>query len=409
MNSRIRNAPHLSKVNIVITMDSIVSLAGGTENQVVKLINNLDKNKYELHLILLRDTDWIRENGKHLNCSIHTFNIVRLRKPRNILSFMNIVRSVRTIKPDIVMTFFPLSNIMGVIAARLAQAPIIISTRRDYGLWLNWEHRLSIHALRFADRYVDKIVVNASVIRELTSREERFDAAKIDVIYNGVDIDNPLPDERQTSALRAKLAIPGEAPVIGIVGGLKPMKRHATFLRMARRVIDVMGDAHFIIVGDGPLRPSLEAEAAGLGVTDRVHFVGSQTNVIPYLSLFTVAVNCSANEGLSNAIMEYMAYGIPCVVSDAGGNPELIKHDVNGYTFKLDDDEELSRMVLGLLDDDKKMRAFIKKSRERILSELTTEKMIEHYEQYFASMLKTKEEENNRRESLHTGTRRYNV
>ena len=74
-----------------------------------------------------------------------------------------------------------------------------------------------------------------------------------------------------------------------------------------------------MIVGDGPRRKSLEALCNKVRVSDYIHFVGNQTDIRPYLKLFDVGVNCSANEGLSNAIMEYMLHGVPCIVSEAGG------------------------------------------------------------------------------------------
>jgi L-malate glycosyltransferase len=377
-------------MKIIFIMDLLHSLTGGTENQVVKLINNLDRSKYKLHLILLRETEWINANWRHLNCSISIYNLTKLKNPFNLVTFLKIFKYIMNIKPDIVMTFFPLSNILGVIAARLAKASVIISTRRDYGLWIEWEHRFSIYVLRFADRYVSKILVNAYAIKELTSRAERIDPAKIDVIYNGVDIEKPLPNKQQTSLLRSEFGIPPECPVIGIVGGLKPMKRHITFLRAARRVLDKRQDVHFIVVGDGPMRSLLEAEAEKLDIANNCHFAGSQDDVIPFLSLFNIGVNCSANEGLSNAVMEYMAYGVPCIISDAGGNPELIEHNVNGYLFKLDDDDELSRLICLLLDDDQKMKEFVMKSREKIFNHMTMKKMIYHYEQYFDHLLNKK-------------------
>jgi L-malate glycosyltransferase len=69
------------------------------------------------------------------------------------------------------------------------------------------------------------------------------------------------------------------------------------------------------------------------------------------LELIDIGVNRSSMEGLSNAIMEYMASGVPCIVSNAGGNPELIENGVNGYTFELDNTSELANHIINLLDN----------------------------------------------------------
>lgn len=178
---------------------------------------------------------------------------------------------------------------------------------------------------------------------------------------------------------------------MGIVAHLVPMKRYGTFLRAAKRVLDRRKDIDFVIVGDGPLRGELELLAYKLRIKEHVHIVGAQEDVLPYLSFFDVGVNCSANEGLSNAIMEYMAYGVPCIVSDAGGNPELIEHGINGYLFELGNDIELANKIIYLLDDEKKQKEFISKSKEKIMEKLTLDKMISAYDGYFTEILRVTE------------------
>ena len=85
--------------------------------------------------------------------------------------------------------------------------------------------------------------------------------------------------------------------------------------------------------------------------------------------------------------MEYMAVGIPCVVSDAGGNPDLITHDVNGYVFKLDDYQALADLTLRLLDDESTRQRFIKKSWEKIEKEMSVETMLCQYENLYRGLL----------------------
>jgi glycosyltransferase involved in cell wall biosynthesis len=140
-------------------------------------------------------------------------------------------------------------------------------------------------------------------------------------------------------------------------------------------------------VGDGPLRKDLATVASALEIGNHIHFMGWQEDVGPFLSVFDIGVNCSANEGFSNAIMEYMTYGVPCIVSDAGGNPELVEHGINGYTFELDNDEELANQIIGLLDNKERQKEFVSKSKQKILEQLTLEKMIDAYDRYFTQIL----------------------
>lgn len=372
------------KIKILFMIDFLYEPVGGTENQLIKIINNLNNKKYDIHLLSLRNTPWIKENRSYLKCNKLTYDIIKLKNPRSIVCFFLILLDFIKIKPDIVMTFFPLSNILGVILARFARVKFVFSTRRDYGMWLE---RRDLFLLKIANRFVSRIVTNSCCVKDLTSKAEKFDVSKIDVIYNGVELnDRPVYSEDKLS-LKRKLRIPTDSQVVGIVAGLKPMKRHSTFLKAAQHVLETRPNVRFVIVGDGPLRKNLEDLTAQLKIGASVHFVGSQEDIIPFISIFDLAVNCSANEGLSNAIMEYMAFDVPCIVSNAGGNSELIENEFNGYTFELDNEEELAERIKILLDDKEKQQEFVENSKRKILDQFTLDKMINNYDKYFSNIL----------------------
>lgn len=370
------------KIKIAFIIDTIHGIKAGTETQLNLLINYLDKDKYEIHLLCLRETEWMKENSSTLNCKVSVFKVNSIINPMSFLSYINVIRHLRTIKPDIVMTFFRDSNIVGVIAARLANVKIILSTRRDYGLWLD---KRTHYILGLANRFVKGIVANSRKVKELTCKEEIVDCSKTHVIYNGIKFGDVDPVKFDKERFKNKLGIPLDNQIVGIVANLRPMKRYKTFINAAKHVLLEKKNVHFVIVGDGQLRNSLENLALELGIRDSIHFAGSQEDVLPYLSIFDIGVNCSANEGLSNAIMEYMDFGIPCIVSAAGGNEELIENGINGYTFILDDHLELARLILDLMDDDEKKKAFVVKSKEWVTANLSIDNMINQYDRYFTS------------------------
>ncbi|MCK5543094.1 MAG: glycosyltransferase [Desulfobacterales bacterium] len=368
------------KIKIAFIIDTIHGIKAGTETQLNLLINYLDKNKYEIHLLCLRETEWMKENNSTLNCKVCLFKVNSIINPMSILSYIKVIRHVQNIKPDIVMTFFRDSNIIGVIAACLANVKVIISTRRDYGLWLD---RRTHYVLGLANKFVKGIVANSRKVKELTCKEEIVDCSKTHVIYNGIKFGDVEPVKFDNELLKNKLGIPSDNQIVGIVANLRPMKRYKTFINAAKHVLLKNPNVHFVIVGDGQLRNPLENLALELGIRDYIHFVGSQEDVLPYLSIFDIGINCSANEGLSNAIMEYMDFGIPCIVSAAGGNEELIENGINGYTFILDDYSELARLIIDLIDDDTKKKTFIIKSKEWVKANLNIDKMINEYDRYF--------------------------
>ncbi len=374
------------KIKILFIID-FIDIMSGTESQLIKLINNLNKSEFEIQLLVLRNSEWLKKNQKKISGDIKVFNIKKLKNPINILSFIKIVNFIKKKKLHIVMTFFPLSNIIGVFAARLAGVKHIISTRRDYGLWLNWVTKWSIYPLRFANNFVTEIVANSYEVMNLTIFHEKINKSKCRCIYNGIDLENYSDNYQRNVNLKEYLMIPEKNMIIGLVAGLRPMKRHQIALYAAARIIKKIDNVNFIFVGDGTEREYLESLITKLGLSKHMHMVGWQEEIIPYLKIFDVGINCSANEGLSNAILEYMAFEVPCIVSKAGGNPELIKDGINGYLFELDNVDELTEKIINLLNDRNTQNKFKKNSKEIIFNKFSLEKMINNYENYFHNLI----------------------
>ena len=129
------------------------------------------------------------------------------------------------------------------------------------------------------------------------------------------------------------------------------MKRADLFVRACAAVRDVVPDARWQLVGDGALRPGLEALARELGVADRVEFLGRRDDVGAVLAGAAVGVNCSDSEGFSNAVLESMLAGCAVVATDVGGNRELVTPDVDGLLVPPGDAAALGAAVARLLRD----------------------------------------------------------
>ncbi len=375
-----------ARIRVLFVIDHIYELTGGTEKQLEKLINNLNHDKYDLNLLCLNETPWFRKNHQKLRCTTQAYhyNVFDHKDLRNLFEVFRIISYMRRLSPDVVVCFFKTSYILGVLCARLAGVSTVITTRRDYGLWLD---RRYVHLLKVANRMVAFIVTNSSRVRDLVVDEEEFDRERVIVIYNGIENGGMPLCADEASQFRKRLGIPPVNKVVGIVAGLRPMKRHDTFLKAAKRVLEVRDDVAFVIVGDGPLRADLENFARDLNIASSVHFLGWRQDVRALLSMFDVGVNCSANEGLSNAIMEYMAYEVPCVASKAGGNTELIEDGVNGYTFELDNEKQLAELVLKLLDGPERRDAFVRASKEVIVKKFGVQRMVREYDRLFQEVI----------------------
>ena len=293
-------------MRITFIIDHFSYALGGTENQVEKLIQGLSA-EFEIELISFRPSEWLATRGRDLGCHVSVFQINNFKRIYTYRNFFRLMQHLRATKPNVVHTFFPVANILGVLAARLAGVPRIVASRRDYGEWMSRRYLLMS---RFANHFVARIVTNSNQVKRLTEQVEGYPENKILVIYNGIDM---ASFHRSTSniQLRHALQIPNGHKVVGLIANYRPMKRHETFVRAAHEVIRLRNDIDFLLVGQNavPGEPKKEIQqlVASLGIERRVHFAHADGNVRDFLSILDVGVNCSEGEGLSNAIMEYMA------------------------------------------------------------------------------------------------------
>lgn len=380
-------------LKITYVVDVLDTAQAGTENQLIKMLNGLASRGLEVSLVCLRNHPWQVKNSALLPCHITVFEIDRFRSLRTYFNIIRLVRFLRAQRPDVVHTFFPVANVIGVIAARLAGVRNVVSSRRDYGEWMVGRYLL---ATRIANRFSRKIVANAHPVKALTLSAEKVADEQVAVIYNGIDLtafSNIAPDHD----LKQRLGIPAGNKVVGKIANFRPMKRHHTFILAASVVLKARDDVDFLLVGADAggfhLRGELEELARSLNISSKVHFVGQQTQVIPYLSILDIGVNCSEGEGLSNAIMEYMAAGVPCVVSNSGGNPDLIQDGQTGRLFGLDDHEQLAKIILEMLADPRQLKTYVTQAHAMMRDEMSVDGMLSKYEFFYRGLASPEREE----------------
>jgi len=364
-------------LRIAYVIDNIETGQAGTESQLLKLIRGLGPHN-EIDLYCLGNSPWLRANEASLPCAVHAY-AVRGRIGWQVLrEISRLVRTMRSRRHDVVHTFFPVGNIVGVIAARLAGVRHIVSSRRDLGIWMNWRYLV---ATRLANRLVSRIIVNSKEVKRYTERIERFAGGRIEIVYNGVDVD-AFRRARPDLALRRSLGLREESKVVGLIANFRRVKGQHTLVQAASETLQRRDDVEFLLVGgsvaeDGArYREQTQELAQRLGVSDRVHFVNGSDQVASILSLLDVAVSCSEHEGLSNAVIEYMAAGVPCIVTAAGGNLDLVENEVTGLTFRYDDASALAQHIVRLLDNPADCERFSSNALARVQRLMSLDAMI---------------------------------
>jgi glycosyltransferase involved in cell wall biosynthesis len=213
-------------------------------------------------------------------------------------------------------------------------------------------------------------------------------ARKTDVVYNGVNDKRISVSPSEVRSVRDKLGIPVEDIVIGVAASLTPAKDHDNFLKAATRVAVEVPEARFLIVGEGPLRWSLQQQATCLRLKDRVIFAGQHPDVAPYIANFDVAVLPSNNyEGCSNFLLEAMGIGTPCVATAVGGNPELITDGENGLLVPPRNPDALAKAIIRLVRQPELAVCLAQTANERLRQDFSLPRMVAEYSSRWEKML----------------------
>jgi glycosyltransferase involved in cell wall biosynthesis len=237
--------------------------------------------------------------------------------------------------PAVVHAWSDHRNIIAGIAATLAGVPrIVLSTRSVAPLGTR---TVPTYFREIYQALLDRpnvVLVNNSAAGARTYSEWLGVEAKgVRVIYNGVDIDGleQARNPQTTAAHRARLGLPADAKVVGSVFRLGRVKRPLFWLEAAAEVACRCPEAHFVIVGEGPLRDQMATAAAELGIADRLHMPGLSRDVAPWYDLMDVVLLTSEREGTSNTALEAQALGKPVVSPAVGGMPETFVPGTSGF------------------------------------------------------------------------------
>jgi glycosyltransferase involved in cell wall biosynthesis len=201
------------------------------------------------------------------------------------------------------------------------------------------------------------------------------------VIHNGVDPEHwtPIGDE-VTHRMRALLGYAAADYVIGICAALRPEKNHVQLVDAVAALRSRGVAARALVIGDGPMRPAIEARARAAGVADEVRITGFQQDVRPYLAACDTAVLCSTTiETFSLAALEAMALGRPVVHSEVGGAAEMVLDGENGFLFPPGDTPALVRRLAELAEPARRARMGTA-ARELVVARFSERAMVERYE-----------------------------
>jgi len=343
------------KPNVLFIIDSFEQ--GGSERQALQLLRQLHTSgQCRVYLACLQDRGSLRAEADQLGLGeIHEYALTSFYDLNFARQIRRVVRFIKEKKIDVVHTHCFYTNIFGMTGGFLGRVPARVTSKGETD---GFRTPMQKRAERVAFRLAHRVIANCHVVENQLIKEG-VDPAKIIQHYNGLDMERlkVRPGLRKEEALAA-FGLPADRRYISIVANLhNPVKDHPMFLRAAAHVRARVPDAGFAIAGEGGLMEGLRTLAAELRIEKDVFFIGRCDNVANLLFASDIGVLSSKAEGFANAILEYMAGGLPVVATDVGGAREAIAEDKTGYVVPSGDDLSMAARIIDLLNSPEQARA----------------------------------------------------
>lgn len=351
---------------------------GGAEKQLLKLCHGLDKSRFQPVVIPFRRggplKKYFEESG---------IKVIEAGKRYKIdwWFFFHLVGILRREKPDIVQTFMFTANTWGRLAAVLTRTPVIFSSERCVDLWKRWYHRVID---RFLLRFTRKMVANSQSVKDFYVRLEQIPPDKIEVIPNGLEIEE-FDKITGSNRKRKELGLKETDLVIASGGRFTSQKGLEYLVKAAPEVVKAFPEAHFVLVGNGPLREKLECMAVDLSVANSLIFTGYRNDIYEIFAGADIVAVPSLFEGMPNIVMEAMALKKPVVASDIPEIAELIINGENGFLVPVRNADDLAKKIVVLLRDSQLSHRMGEAGYRLIREQFPAVKMVKRYERLYSS------------------------
>jgi sugar transferase (PEP-CTERM/EpsH1 system associated) len=358
-------------------------VGGGVENGIANLIANLDSERFE-HILCA-----VFRMGPQLDR--YPLDRVRLvcldQKPRRLsVQVGSLGRVIRDLRPDIVHSR-NWGALESVVATRWTGLCPVIHSEHGFEVTPSSEPRRRSWIRRIVFQLAHRVFTVSDQLKHLLVERTGFPARKLSVIHNGVQLQRYRPDAAVRRQVRSEMGIREDEFCIGAVGRLNKIKDYPTLLRAAERFGGTSTNWRLCIVGEGTELASLQQLTGASSILrDRVRFMGANDRVPEFLNAMDVFVLPSLCEGISNSLLEAMATALPVIVTDTGGNPEVIDQGDAGLLFPVGDFHTLAEHLSAVRQRKDVRERLAARSRQRVEHHFSLEAMTRKYEEMYTHL-----------------------
>lgn len=344
---------------------------GGAETLLVNMMDRFDPARIQPEVVCLKEPGPLGEKI----ASRHAVHSGLLSSKWDIGVLPRLTRLMRERNADAVVTVGAGDKMFwGRLAARCAGVPVVCSALHSTG-WPDGVGKLN----RVLTPLTDGFIAVADHHGVHLSKHERFPEDRVHIIRNGIDCERFSPSGDARINLRAELGVDESTKLVGIVAALRSEKNHSMFMDVAKNVLALRNDVHFVVVGDGPERPMIEALIAQHGIGEHVHMLGTRHDADKIVAGLDLFLLCSHNEASPVSILEALACEVPVVCTRVGSVAESVIDGKTGYLVDVDNRAAMTARVQELLSDAAKSQKMGRKGRDLVLETGSLDAMVEGY------------------------------
>ena len=372
-------------------------IVGGAQENTLLSVVGLDAMP-EYDVTLISGIDKGRE-GELLSQARETANLIVLPEMgrsinpfTDLVAFWKLYRLIKKGRYHIVHTHSSKAGVLGRLAAWLAGTPVIVHTLHslvfhEYQPWII--NRAWWLSKKICAPVTDYFISVSSVISEKAVAAGIAKPEKFRTIYSGMELDWFLNARFDAEKVKREFGIPLDAPVVGKIARLFPLKGHDQLMDAAPEIVKRVPNVRFFLIGDGMLLEHLEKRAREYGILENFVFAGliERTRIPEMISAMDVVVHTSLREGLARVLPQSLAMGKPCVSFDIDGAPEVVIDDYTGYLVKAFDSEGLADRIAQLLKDDDLRKEMGENGRRHVDPNFRTEKMVADISEVYQMLL----------------------
>jgi glycosyltransferase involved in cell wall biosynthesis len=363
---------------------------GGAQKIAISTAEKLNREKYNVFFVSGNEGILV-EKIKEIP-DIKVYLMKELKREINpfydILCLIKLVKIIKENKIDIVHTHSSKAGILGRIAAKFANTPIIVHTIHGFPFH-NYQNlvinRLFTMLERIAGKFTDALIAvsNSDIKKGIEKKIGKKD--KFFLVRPGINIQD-FNKNVDIKRKKMEIGVNLNSKIVGMIGCFKPQKSPLDFIKIAKIVSEKYKDVEFVLIGDGKLRKKIEKMIYFLNLQDKIHLLGWRYDVNELIHTFDIFVLTSLWEGLPLVYLEAMAAGKPIVASNVDSAEEVINEGENGYLFPVKDVEKAAEKILYLLNNPEICKNMGQTGKNKLTYEFDEDNMIKKLEEIYGEL-----------------------